>query len=251
MKKLLICVLAVLLLASGCQAKNAFTPKKGEVCVPYKILAVYESSVLAYACEAEYSELTFVSLSNAALSDENGTALTPADLKGGMVIEVIWNGMVAESWPSQIWADRVRVREQQDDRVGLYRTVLNNLWEADPALRQDAQTLGLDFSTLTHLTEMEKTGLAYLFSCDVGLGLQYVFGTWEELCDEGYIDRENLCWEDGVFFSLTLQEEGADSFVFDAEMWRSGTGAIQYSAYTAKRGGDGQWRYEPGRMAMA
>lgn len=256
MKKCLVWLLMLVLLLSGCGSADGFTPKEGETCAPYKIVDVseYEGkySVLAYNYESERPELTFVGVSNAEIMDESGRTITAADLKPGMVIEVIWDGMVAESWPCQIWVDEVRVAEQQDDLVGLYRTVLNDLWENDSALNHDAELLGLDFSTLTNLPEMEKDALAYLFSCDVGLGLEYVFGTWEELRDQGYIDGENLYWENGVFFSLQLVgEPGEGSFTFDAEKWRSGLGAIFYTDCAAKRGTAGQWTYEPGGFAIS
>ena len=258
MKRIMCCLLSCVLFLSACGGQEPEEPalKEDQVCAAYKIMEVseYEGkySVLAYDCKAERPELTFVSLNDADIEDVNGTALTAADLKGGMVIEVTWDGMVQESWPAGIHVDRVRVAEQQDDLVGLYLAVLNELWETDSGLNHEAEILGLDFSTLTNLPEIEKDALAYLFSCDVGLGLQYVFGTWEELCDRGYIDRENLYWEDGVFFALTIEgEPGEKSFTFDAQKWRSGLGAIFFTDCTAKKGRDGQWSYQPGGFAIS
>ena len=257
MKRILCCLLSCVLFLSACGGQEPEEPvlEENQVCAAYKIVEVseYEGkySVLAYNMEAERPELTFVGVNDAEIY-VGLDRVTAADLRPGMVIEVIWNGMVAESWPCQIRADKVHVGGQQDDLVGLYRAVLSDLWENDPGLNHDAEVLGLDFSTITNLPEIEKDALAYLVSCDVGLGLEYVFGTWEELCDEGYIDREELYWEDGVFFSIELAgEPGESSFTFDAQKWRSGLGAIFYTDCTAKRASEGQWTYEPGGFAIA
>ena len=129
--------------------------------------------------------------------------------------------------------------------------MLHDLWENDSALNHDAAKLGFDFFGLTNLLEEEKTALAYLFSCDVRLGLQYAFGTWQELCEKGYIDRENLYWEDGVFLSLSVTGTGNGTFTFEAEKWRSGSGAIYFKNCEANRGPDGQWNYEMGSFAIA
>ena len=110
---------------------------------------------------------------------------------------------------------------------------------------------GLDFSGLTNLTEAERRALEYVFSCDVNLFAGMVTGTWQELCDGGYIDEENLYWEDGVFFSVSVTRDGDGEFAFESQKWRSGKGAIYFKDCEAKRGADGQWNYEIGSAAIA
>lgn len=255
MKKVFVCLLCLLLLA-GCTGQDAEeTVNTYKTTSAYKIMNIYENegrySCLAVNWESERWELTFVGVNDAVISGWDGAELTSADLRPGMVIDVTWDGMVAESWPCQIRVDEVVVTKQDDDLVGLYRTVLNDLWENDSGLNQGAELLGLDFSTLTNLTNREKEALAYLFSCDAGLGLSYVTGTWEELRDQGYIDGENLVWENGVFFSVSMEQEGSGTFRFEAEKWRSGLGAIFFTDCTAKRGSDGAWSYESGGFAIS
>lgn len=254
MKKLtaLCLVLLLSLSLSACGEKGAdFSPGRDEVLQSYKILST-NLGILAFELASDRPELTFVGATNAEITDQNGNALTPDDLRGGMVIDVIYNGMVQETWPCSIHADRIRVSAQEDDFVGLYRTVLLDLWETDPALNEEAEMLGLDLSSLTNLSDIEREALSYLLSCDVELGLSYILGTWEELCQQGYIDRENLIWEDGVFFSIALEDEpGERSFSFDAQKWRSGLGSIFFEGCTARREKDGQWSYEAGAFAIS
>lgn len=255
MKKGLAWLLALILLLSGCgAARTQEEPDvpEGSVVRPYKIMEVGENGGLLLCGWGEQkAELVFASLTDAEISDRQGKSISAEDLRPGMVVDVVWDGLVAEIYPGRIRVDEVRVTAQEDDLVGLYLRVLLELWEYDSGLNSGVELLGLDFSGLTDLTEMEKEALAYLFSCDVGLGLQYVTGTWQELCDEGYIDGEELYWENGVLFSLSLTEGGESSIRFSSEKWRSGLGALFFTDCTARQGKDGQWVYELGGCAIA
>ena len=258
MKKPMISLLCLLMLLSACAPAQSggegLSLAPGQVSHVVKVVNTYDTSVLAVDWDdGEYTlDLCSVGMRKAVLTGEDGQDITPADLRPGMILEIVWDGMVAESWPCQISAEQVRVIEQGDDLVGLYREVLRELWDSDSALNHGAEILGFDFSTLTNLTGEEVTALEYLASCDLGLGLQYVTGTWEELCEAGYIDGENLYWENGVFFSLKVKEAPEEGrFIFDAEKWRSGLGAIYYYDCEASRGIEGQWSCEFGGFAIA
>ena len=69
------------------------------------------------------------------------------------------------------------------------------------------------------------------------------------------MDKSVLYWEDGVLLSIKKTEDGKDSsskIAFDAEKWRSGTGAIFFNGCTAKRGDGVRWEtYRPGAFAIA
>lgn len=264
-KRIAVLILAALLLSApaGCQrgegaAKRAQTMPplaagEGQELCRIKVVDVGENSVLAvdWGGGEHTLELCFVSLSNAQVQDAAGNAVTASALRPGMVLYVVWDGTAAETWPCRIGADAVQVVEQGDDLVGLYRQVINDLWAEDPALNADAERLGFDFSTLANLTDGEREALKYLAAGDLGMGLDYVSGTWEELREQGYIDGENLYWEDGVFLSIELTDWEEDSAVFTAEEWRSGLGAVWFMDCAAERGQEGQWSYEPGGFAIS
>ena len=175
----------------------------------------------------------------------------------GALVEVTWDGTVMESYPAQFGAvDSVRILEDGfDDLCRLYLDVLNDLWEVDPGLNEGITELGVDLSE-TSLSESERSAVAYAFGMDHGL--MPVEGTYQELVDQGYIDGENLFWEDGCLFSIK-ETQDQDPVVFslpdfgpgdempdysgvrfDAEKWRSGTGAYFFSDCTAVST-DGQW----------
>ena len=186
----------------------------------------------------------------------------------GALVEVTWDGTVMESYPAQ-FGDVTAVRILEDgfnDLCRLYREVLNDLWETDPALNEDITELGVDLSK-TSLEASEQSAVAYAFGMDHGL--MPVEGTYQELVDQGYIDGENLLWEDGCLFSIKeTQDQDPVAFSlpcvgpgdeipdyngvrFDAEKWRGGTGAYSFTNCTAASV-DGHWSvYTVGAEAIS
>lgn len=135
----------------------------------------------------------------------------------------------------------------------LYLRVLEDLWAVDSALNENITMIGMDLSA-TSLTEEERTAVAQTFAA--AHGKELVEGTWQELRDGGYIDGENLCWEDGCHFSITeLPLEGTYSLnvvSFDAQKWRSGLGAYFFCDCTSVQSALGVWGdYAVGSEAIA
>ena len=178
----------------------------------------------------------------------DGTETEAAALKDGMLVTVRWNGMVMESYPAQLGEVVSLTADSQeiDDRCGLYLQVLSDLWGVDPNLNRDLEELAVDFSQLTDLTESEKAALTWAFGN--AHGLFPITGTWEELVEAGYIDKELLLWNgNGCLFTLS----GSAEETFQAEKWASGLGAYFFNDCTAKRGADGTWTYKPTSESIA
>ena len=189
--------------------------------------------------------------------------------KAGVLAEIVHDGTVLETWPAQ-FANVASVNilsDGFDDRCALYLQVLEDLWNVDPGLNSDPlANIGVDLSD-TSLPEGERSAVAWTFAQRHGGEL--VTGTWEELADQGYIDRENLCWEDGCLFSITEKEEPVvfnlpnmtgdavppnigGAVAFDAQKWRSGTGAYFLCDCTAVQDADGHWgSYTVGSEAIS
>ncbi|MGM9607501.1 MAG: hypothetical protein ACI3XJ_08375 [Oscillospiraceae bacterium] len=168
---------------------------------------------------------------------------TPRD---GQLINVYFE-TILETYPAQFQGVSAveLTKAPVNDRCGLYLQVLEDLWNVDPGLNTGITELGVDLSRLTDLTESEKAAVAWRFG--ELHGLFPIVGTWEELCEQGYIDREHLFWEDGCLFSLTGSAEG----VFDAEKWRNGTGAYYFSDCSAQMAEDGTWTYTVGSEVIS
>lgn len=164
------------------------------------------------------------------------------DIEEGALVEVAYNGVILETYPAQLGGDAaVTVLENGfDDRCTLYLDVLEDLWEVDSGLNSDdgMTYLGVDLSA-TSLSKSEQSTLAWAFAGEHDLDpLQ---GTWDELVEQGYIDKDNLVWEDGCLFSITETESSEKSVTFDAQKWRSGLGAYYFCDCTASRSVNGHW----------
>lgn len=175
----------------------------------------------------------------------DGGSSGPSELRDGMLVEVGFSGVILETFPAQFHG-AVTVganTEGMQDLCGLYLQVLEDLWTVDPALNEGITQLGVDLSALTGLTEGEKSALAWCFGEQHGL--TPVIGTWQELVDQGYINGEDLYWEDGCHFSIT-----GEASSFEAQKWASGLGAYVFIDCTAAEQ-DGVWTYEVGAQAIS
>ena len=178
-----------------------------------------------------------------------------ANPAAGTLVEVTYDGTILETWPAQLGGVTAveTARGGFDDRCALYLQVLEDLWEVDSGLNGDVTYIGVDLSQ-TSLSDSERAAVAWAFAGRHGGEL--VTGTWEELADQGYIDRENLYWEDGILFSITEKEMGGvyslTPVTFDAQKWRSGLGAYFFCDCTSVQSADGHWDgYSVGSEAIS
>lgn len=178
--------------------------------------------------------------------DPNVTELQP-----GMEIEIAFSGVIAESYPGilgQIY--QITVPKDCMNTLCLqYLNALEDLWEEDPALNDEIVNIGIDLSQ-TSLSTTEKWAVAWAFAGEHDM--MPIEGTYEELVDQGYIDGENLYWEDGCLFTICETGTEKDQITFDAKKWRSGLGAIFFVDCKTIRSADGIWTdYEPGGYAIS
>lgn len=205
----------------------------------------------------------------------NGGSGSVEEMGNGMMVQVVHDGTVLETWPAQfanVKALYPAVKDEEDgaydfdDRCALYLQVLEDLWTVDPGLNSGGLTyIGVDLSQ-TSLPESERAAVAWAFAEKHGAEL--VEGTYDELVEQGYITGEPLDgdapegakfwqWTDGCLFSIEESDEPVvfslpniapgtevpayDAVRFDAEKWRSGLGAYYFTDCTAVRGVDGHW----------
>lgn len=231
--------------AAGPEAPGAAAVEpEGGALLAGTVIDVVSDGSLLLAGEGVYEGLYQVSLDGVPVEPGGAEALCV-----GKRAEVTFGGITAECFP-EIPADVTRVRAVDGDLSPflLYRQALFDLMETDEGLNGGARYLGVDLSGAANLTGGEKLALQYLL--EQRYGLSVLPGTFDELCEQGYIDRDALYWKDGVLLRVALVEDGTDTFRFDAEKWRSGLGAIYWTDCTAARGADG-WTYEVGGFAIA
>ena len=176
--------------------------------------------------------------------DERGSEADGLDIKPGSILEIGYDGSMMESYPMRLSnVDYIKFIGQENSPVELFCQVIMDLYIDDPALNSEIDTVAFDLSGIRNLSEAEKSAITYLMGEE--MGLITVTGTFDELCNEGYIDRENLYFPSGILFEIATSNEGGDRFTFVASKWRSGLGAIGMADCKAELK-SGQWSYTQG-----
>lgn len=193
--------------------------------------------------------LLTASLKDASLYGLDGGEITPEALRAGMEIELTYNGMIMETYPGQpAGVSSLTVTSEGGDLIGLYCNVFADLYEVDAGLNDGIEMLAFDLTKVTNLTDSEKEALVYLLGCRYGMTV--LTGTYQELCDAGYIDAESLSFEDGLLITIEVTEEGDGAFTFNAEKWRSGDGAYFFADCEASLQ-NGSWTYTVGEEMIS
>ena len=140
--------------------------------------------------------------------------------------------------------------DEENKLTDFYLDVIDDLYNDDEGLNSDIDTMGLDLTGACNLSDDEKQAIAD--AAGKAYDLNVVCGTYDELEEQGYIDKENLCFTSGVLISVEVDGSSVkdDAFTFDAEKWRGGTGAIFYYDCAASLGADG-WSYTVGSFAIS
>ncbi|MCD4714160.1 MAG: YobA family protein [Clostridiales bacterium] len=237
-------IILMVLFLVGCSNNTAELPK-ADALIEGKIVDLDENGFLF---TTDTSSLIRVGMEGT-IYDEDNQETDVSSLKLGQWIEIGFSGAIMESYPGQLADIKfIHIVEQQDNMVGFYRMVIDDLWQTDEGLNSDIEYIALDLSQITNLSESEKQALLYLTSGQYKLtGLS---ATYEELVDQGYIDGENLYFEDGLLFTFDIKSTSDTAMKFDVTKWRSGLGAYFFMDCEAKKTKDG-WTYEVGSEAIS
>ena len=238
---------------NGASAGNAMEPETARTLC--RIVDGAGSDTLVLAAQSEQGEVYTLAPDSIPVTLD-GKSAAPDQLQDGMLVTIVSSGCTETVWPARFGEVYAIEAESSgiDDRCGLVLGVFEELWQNDPALNEDVRILGFDIDEALLPLNSERMALAWVFSCRHGTGTEFVMGTWQQLADEGYIDGENLYWEDGLLFSINACEGKAQTdkkLFFDARKWRSGLGAIFFTECTAKMDRSGSWSYEPGGFAIS
>ncbi len=205
--------------------------KTSDVTMEIKICTVSGNNVQGVGLTESYGEAYDFSCAPEQL--KGADALLP-----GMVVKVGFDGTVLETWPAQIRAETVTVKDQQPDYYSLYLHILKDIYGEDPGLNDAEHYFGFDFTGIEKLSEEEKMLLAWNFSSEYGV--EPLHGTLQELMDQGYIDEEGLYWEDGLHFKIEEKECKDNTVSYSVQKWKSGLGAVGYEN-TASLDKNGKW----------
>ncbi len=185
--------------------------------------------------EYKSSDRISVGTRQALIYDKDGKEITLKDIKEGDIVEISYNGLVMESYPAQISAYRIKVMETL--LVDGYLSLIDDIYKEDPGLNSDIEIIAIDTEEITNLSDLEKEKL--LMSIKDRYGVEVKEGTFDELAEEGLIDKENLYFENGILIKIKnpVYDEKDKKITCGIEKWRGGTGAIGSDQVTAKYNG--------------
>lgn len=254
MKRLIALLLALCL--TGCSTPTpgpAASASGTEEYDTYRIADGAEDGTLLLAGQGEHGSLYRMGTADVPVTLD-GKEASAADLKDGMLVTVYFVGGIQESYPGGFYqVTRLEaVSEGADDRVGLALQALEDLWSEDTALNENIEQLSvyIDEALVPNAAERAAAGWRFAELHQLPPPMTY---SWQELCDEGYVNKEELSWEKGCYLELKAAEDAGTgkTLRFDAQKWRGGLAAIFYDGCTAKRDKSGSWTYERGVFAIA
>ena len=205
------------------------------------VIQVSDTTILLAVDENASSDLFTVGTADIQIVDSSGNPVKAGEVLPGMVVDVEYDGFIEEVYPGIVAnPSLVRITDAGDDMTGFYLTIVRDIFETDSALNSDIHTIALDLTEVHNLTDAEKGALAYLVWTQ--FGYEAFQSSWDELCEQGYIDKDRLSFEDGILITLTDTPVKGSSFDFTVKKWRGGDGAIGYDDCKAKKSGP-EWGY--------
>ena len=170
-------------------------------------------------------------------------------LKEGMQVLIDTNGTVNETYPMSIQCiGAIQVVKEEDDLIGFYLDVIQDLFDTDPGLNDKIEMIAFDLSKAENLDEAEKDALIWMAGSMLGTDTRTA--TYDELVEEGLIDDENLYFEKGLLFNLEAKTVDENHFTFTIQKWRSGLGAYWFADCKAVKT-DNEWHYEIGAQMIS
>lgn len=189
--------------------------------------------------EFRSSDKMSVSTLGAKITNQKGTEINLKDLMSGDILKITYNGIILESYPAQITASAIEVIDHDRILEG-YLALIDDIYQEDSGLNSDITMISLDTTGWVELSDIQKE-ILFTQMKDV-YGVEILEGTFDELAEQGIIDKENLFFPEGVHITIAdiKINEGKDKITCSIQKWRSGLGAIGSSDVTAKYK-DGKW----------
>lgn len=248
MKRIMVVLLGLLLTLVLTACGN---PQSPHAILSAKIVSIDGTSILLANMDenANPADIYWIGVKKVPLFGTEGKSINANDLQSGMVIDVHFNGMVLESFPAQLGkVDAIYVKEQQDDLVGFYLNVIDDLYHTDEGLNTDISVIAFNLQEVNNLTATEQTALVYLAGNEYNV--QSLQSTYAELDEQGYIDKDKKAFKDGILITIEDTPIHEDSFTFSAGKWRAPLGAYTFYDCTAEKK-DGVWTYTIGAHIAA
>jgi len=162
----------------------------------------------------------------------------PETIKPGDRVKIYYDGVIAESYPAQISADKIEVIGHNQAIDGFF-ALIDDIYREDIGLNDNITMIAFNFGNSDVLSKAEIETILALAKEEYGL--ETVQGTFDELAEQGLIDKENLYFESGVLIEIKDAEIDKDknNITCSISKWRSGLGAIGWNAEAELK--NGKW----------
>lgn len=231
--------------------------KNMEVTYEGKIASIGENSILVYQTgntDKINNSLSTVSTANAKLvsgkSLEELTLVDATAFKEGMTVTIGFNGMVQESYPTQIGADFIYLHDGEiNNYIGIYADAIAELLEVNGGFINDINLqVALNLENELNMGETEKEAFAYVLGNK--LQKEVFFSSYNKLVAEGRIIKEYPFFENGMILRIDSSVLKNDTFKFTIDRWYFGTGT-GFRDTIVTRDGNGNLIYEIGGIYIA
>lgn len=177
--------------------------------------------------EVKSSDKISVGTNSTIIYDEDKKKVDLGEIQIGDSIKITYNGLILESYPAQITANYINILES-NLLIDGYITIIDDIYKDDSALNSDINMIAFNLSETKILSEADKE-ILFIKLHDM-YGLEIKESTFDQLVEEGLINKEELYFPKGILINISNAEYNEDkkTLKFDIEKWRSGLGAIGY-----------------------
>lgn len=167
----------------------------------------------------------------------SGVKDKPELLKPGDKVKIYYNGLIAESYPARISADKIEIIGHNPIVDGFF-TLIDNIYKEDIGLNDGITMIAFDTSNLEQLSKSEIETILAMVKNEYGL--EVTQGTFDELSEQGLIDKDKLYFEKGILIEFKDVEVNRkkSKITCSISKWRSGLGAIGWDAIIEYDDGD-------------
>lgn len=195
--------------------------------------------------EYNSSDRIVVGLLDTNIFDDKGSAVDVNYIKSGDRLRIYYNGLMAESYPAQISADKIEIIGHNDILHGFF-TLIDDIYQEDSALNNNISMIALDTRGLDILSEVEIDTIVSMISEEYQLDV--IQASFDELVEQGLIDKDNLYFENGILidFKDVVINKNQSKITCSISKWRSGLGAIGWEADAELQ--LGEWKISRSKM---
>jgi hypothetical protein len=182
--------------------------------------------------EYKSSDKIAVGTQNTGFYNMEGEKIEPGSLKAGDLIEILYNGVIMESYPAQITSSKIKVMDTTLTEG--YLALIQDIYSEDEGLNVDIELAVFDLTEAKNLSDIEKESLLLKFQEQNGIPVRE--GTYDQLVEEGLIDKNNVYFEKGILITMKnpIYDEKQKEITCGISKWRSGTGAVGSNSVTAR-----------------